>query len=93
MSIDYNLIGKRIQKSRKAAKMTQENLAEMMNVSVVYISQIERGVTKASLTTLDSICQCINCDLIYILFGVSQGENINFSNDFAREFLELSDKK
>ncbi|MDE6469462.1 MAG: helix-turn-helix domain-containing protein [Eubacterium sp.] len=69
MSIDYKLIGKRIQKSRKIADITQQKLAELMDVSVGYISQIERGITKPNLTTIDNICKHLKCDLNYIITG------------------------
>ena len=45
MSVDYQLIGRRISQYRRAERKTQENLAEGLGVSVGYISQIERGVT------------------------------------------------
>ncbi|MDE6469668.1 MAG: helix-turn-helix domain-containing protein [Eubacterium sp.] len=72
MGIDYKLIGKRIQTSRKKRNITQQELAEFMDVSVGYISQIERGITKPKLTTIDSICSYIGCDLIYIIAGVNE---------------------
>lgn len=71
MSIDYKLIGKRIQKSRKKRNITQQELAELMDVSVGYISQIERGITKPNLIMIDNICSCIECDLAYIINGAN----------------------
>lgn len=71
MSIDYKLIGKRIQKSRKKVNMTQQELAERLDVSVGYVSQIERGITKPKLTTIDNICKHIRCDLNYIITGTT----------------------
>lgn len=70
MSINYKLIGERIQKSRKEKNITQEELAELIEVSAGYISQIERGITKPNLTMMDIICTHIGCDLIYIITGI-----------------------
>lgn len=92
MSVDYRLIGKRIKKARKKANITQEKLAELMDVSVGYISQIERGVTKPKLTTIDNICNFIGCDLVYLIAGISKDENEYKNNDLYQEFLELSDQ-
>lgn len=71
MSIDYKSIGKRLQKSRKKANITQEELAELLDVSVGYVSQIERGITKPKLTTIDNICEHLKCDLNYIITGAT----------------------
>ena len=52
MNVDYGAIGQRIKQVRRSRDMTQERLAEALSVSVGYISQIERGVTKINLDTL-----------------------------------------
>ena len=46
MNVDYGAIGQRIKQVRRSRDMTQERLAEALSVSVGYISQIERGVTR-----------------------------------------------
>ena len=50
--MDYGAIGQRIKQVRRSRDMTQERLAEALSVSVGYISQIERGVTKINLDWL-----------------------------------------
>lgn len=47
MELDYRIIGSRIQARRKQKKITQEKMAEALNLSVGFISQIERGGHKA----------------------------------------------
>ena len=37
--MDYKLLGKNIKEARKSLKMTQEQLAEQIDVSTVFISQ------------------------------------------------------
>ena len=49
MNVDYSLIGERIKKTRKMRGMTQDALAERLGVSIGYVSQVERGITKISL--------------------------------------------
>lgn len=63
MNIDYCLIGSRIKKMRKAQNMTQETLAEKLDVSIGYISQVERGITKISLDLLGAISSILRCDV------------------------------
>ena len=49
---NYRLIGKRIRELREKFGMTQENLAEAIEVSVPYVSHIERGMKRPSLQIL-----------------------------------------
>ena len=49
MSIDYKSIGKRIKTARIRLDMTQERLAEQVNLSPSHLSNIETGTTKVSL--------------------------------------------
>ncbi len=45
-------LGRKIQKLRKAQKITQEELAEMVNISRVYMGYIEQGRESPSLKLL-----------------------------------------
>ena len=63
MNVDYGAIGQRIKQVRRSRDMTQERLAEALSVSVGYISQIERGVTKINLDTLAAVAAHLNCEL------------------------------
>lgn len=67
MNIDYKLIGSRIKEKRKSKKYTQEVLAEHMNVTVGYISQIERGITRVNLDTLAQISNILECDIASLI--------------------------
>ena len=52
MSIDYKSIGRRIKAARTRLDMTQERLAEQVNLSPSHLSNIETGTTKVSLPTI-----------------------------------------
>ena len=69
--MDYGAIGQRIKQVRRSRDMTQERLAEALSVSVGYISQIERGVTKINLDTLAAVAAHLNCELSELVTGVS----------------------
>ena len=47
--MDYYEIGQRIRRVRKAKGISQEQLAEMVGISVTHMSHIETGNTKLSL--------------------------------------------
>lgn len=85
MALDYSIIGERIRKSRIEKKMTQENLAEELNVSVAFISRIERGNTHLNLTRLSEICALLDVDEGTILNGTS----IDSKNYLSDEFYNL----
>lgn len=74
MKVDYSAIGGRIKARRKAQKKTQETLAESLSVSVGYISQIERGVTRVNLETLAEIAVELGCGLEALVTGVTGGQ-------------------
>ena len=44
-SMDYYKIGQKVRKYRKALNMSQEQLAEFINISVTHMSHIETGNT------------------------------------------------
>ena len=46
MALDYNVIGTRIKQARLAKNLTQEDLAEKIDVSVAFLSRVERGNSK-----------------------------------------------
>lgn len=71
MKVDYGSIGGRIKIRRKERNKTQEDLAEALSVSVGYISQIERGITRVNLDTLAEISAQLDCELPELISGVS----------------------
>ncbi|MDE6875234.1 MAG: helix-turn-helix transcriptional regulator [Lachnospiraceae bacterium] len=52
MEIDYVALGKRVKQIRKERKISQEQLAKQIDVSVPHMSNIENGKTKFSLQVL-----------------------------------------
>ncbi|MBP3539933.1 MAG: helix-turn-helix transcriptional regulator [Oscillospiraceae bacterium] len=55
------LIGKRIQKIRRAKGYTQQQFAEKIGLSTNYFSDIERGKSSARLAKLVSIINALEC--------------------------------
>ena len=56
----YSIMGKNIAKARIKNHLTQEQLAEKIDVSTVFISQIETAVRKPSLETIYKISVVLN---------------------------------
>ncbi len=62
-------IGKRIRIARDKARVTQEALAEYVEVSPQFVSDLERGVVGVSVETLRKICAALCVSSDKILFG------------------------
>lgn len=93
MSVDYQLIGRRIKQARKSNGITQEQLAERLDVSVGYISQMERGITKPNLEMLCGVCGVLNYDLGTLLTGCSTGQSSYLSDELYERCQTLSEQQ
>lgn len=93
MNIDYKLIGERIKKSRKSRAMTQEQLAEKLDVSIGYVSQVERGITKISLDLLGAISTILNYDIAFFISESATNSADYMETEITSEFKKLDQKK
>ena len=88
MSPDYNVIGRRIKTARTEQNLTQEELADKIDVSVAFMSRIERGGSKINLRRLTQIAETLNVSPGYLLTGSNTA-----SKDYLREdFRQVLDK-
>ncbi|MBR5572383.1 MAG: helix-turn-helix transcriptional regulator [Oscillospiraceae bacterium] len=67
--VDLVEIGKRIQMRRKQQGMTQEQLADKMDVSIQMVSNLERGNKAIRIENLIKLSQILNISTDYILTG------------------------
>ena len=65
MEINYALIGKRIRETRKQRGLSAEELAEIADLSTVYISYIENAKRKPSLESLIKISNALEILMNY----------------------------
>ena len=79
MTLNYKIIGSRIKIRRKMKDVTQEQMAEDLNLSVGFISQLERGICKVSLDTLANITEYLGCTFSDILEYNQHSESYNQS--------------
>ena len=66
--MNYFEIGQRIKNKRKENSLTQERLAEMVDISLTHMSHIETGTTKLSLPVLVRIANALKCTTDELLF-------------------------
>lgn len=72
--INYQLVGGKIKAGRKAAGLTQAQLAEKCEYSTSYISNIESGNFNMSLKILVTICRELQLDISEVL-GLNDEES------------------
>ena len=88
MAIDYGVIGSRIKQARLAKNMTQEDLADKIDISVAFLSRVERGNAHLNLRRLTQIAEVLKVSPGYLLTGSN-----TTSKDYLKEdFKNILDK-
>lgn len=64
---DENPLGQRLRERRIGLGMTLKEVADKAGFSVGFISQIERGITTPSLTSLVAVCRVLDADVSQFL--------------------------
>ncbi|MDE6593701.1 MAG: helix-turn-helix domain-containing protein [Oscillospiraceae bacterium] len=72
--MNYSKIGANIRELRRSQKITQEKLAEKANLSVRYISNIEKSDKHISLETLIKLASALNVTADRILRGNQEND-------------------
>lgn len=83
MELDYKAIGKRIKISRIKADLTQERLAEMVEISPTHMSNIETGTTRVSLTAIVSLANALSVTVDDLLCDSVVKSKVQFEKDIA----------
>ena len=93
MALDYSIIGERLKRARLAKNMTQENLAEQLDVSVAFLSRVERGHSHLYLNRLTLVCELLDVSEGYILSGSSENSESYLEEDFKKLLAKCSPEK
>ena len=95
VTVNYEDVGNKIHERRNFLKVTQENLANDINVSASFISDIENGRRKMSLETMIKISIALKTSLDYFVLDnvkdIKKKNNIKF--DELKNILETVDEK
>ena len=96
--MELQSIGKKIKDKRQQKNISQEKLAELVDVTPSYISNIESGNRVASLPTMLEIVKVLDLSLDYLLLENVTDDSDNIETDkFLIEFKnileQLNDKK
>lgn len=91
-NLEKSEIGQRIKHLRHLHDYTQAEFAEMIDISVNFLSEIENGKKGLSQDTLAKICHQLNVSADFILFGVKPEQNslIELANKLSVEELQTT---
>ena len=82
MQVDYKEIGKRVRKGRKENGFAQEELAELVNISAQYLSEVENHRKQISLTVLARISGVLGVTMDELLNGTRRIGDSSYCRDF-----------
>jgi transcriptional regulator with XRE-family HTH domain len=87
MKPDYVAIGARLKEARTLSKITQQELANFMDVSVSYVKNTERG-GKPSLEYLLVVSEKCQVSVDWLLTGVQKENNRDIENTASTQKIE-----
>lgn len=91
--MDKLTMGDRIKETRKKQKLTQEQLAERLGISVEFVGQIERGIKLPSMQVFVKLIETLNVSADYLLRdSVSTGQLLG-DNAIGRKIEKLNTKQ
>ncbi len=91
--LDFKLIGKRIREARTKKGISQEELSEMLEVTVTYISRVERGATKPNLVRLSQISIALETPIEKLITGTNVKNNIYLKKEFQELLSKCTPEK
>ena len=93
VAIDYGVIGSRIKQARLAKNMTQEDLADKIDISVAFLSRVERGNSHINLKRLNQLCGLLDVSESYLLNGASSSSENYLDKEFTDLIKSVSPEK
>ena len=92
INADLAKIGQRIQIRRKQQGYTQEQLADLMNVSIQMVSNLERGNKAIRIDNLIKLSEILEISTDYILTGKETADDIGDLNTRIEQLSERDRK-
>ena len=94
---DLKNIGQNIQKARLKKELTQEQLAEICNISYKHIGIIERGLSYGSIPLLIKICNALDISPNYVFGNIIKNSDNNSNievlpDEVLISYLKLNDE-
>ena len=91
--MDKLTMGDRIKETRKKRELTQEQLAEKVDVTLEYISQIERGLRTPSMQVFIKLVEVLDVSADYLLRDTVSTVNLYEDNVLGHKLKKLTPKQ
>lgn len=84
------IMGDRVKDLRKKKRLTQEQFAEKIGVSVQYVSEIERGISMPSMQVFVKILEVLDASADYLLRDMVSTGNLYGDKQMATKLERLA---
>jgi quercetin dioxygenase-like cupin family protein len=85
-------LGSRINKFRKQSGLTLQKLSELTDVSVGFLSNIERDLTSPSISNLQKICSALDIDLVKLIQPDEESKTVVRAHQRRKMFYSETSK-
>lgn len=93
MSVNYKMVGRQIRVRRRTQRMSQAFLAEQVELSVSYISCIERAKKQVSLEALVRIANSLDTTVDSLLIGSQINDPLTLTARWAELLSDCSNEE
>lgn len=91
--MDRVAFGSRLREARRISKLTQEQLAEKVNIGTTYVSDIERGTKFPSLNLFVKLVNALDVSSDFLLRGEIEAGKNSVYDDITKKLDTLTPKQ
>lgn len=93
MALKIENFGAKIKEARNSKDLTQEQLAEKVGISTVYMGEIERDIKQPSLSVLLDIAEALDVSVDYLLRDTVSSAKVYVNNELTQKLDKLTPKQ
>lgn len=91
--LNYESIGLRIRAARKDANLTQEKLAEALELSIAHVSGMENGKTGMAVQTVVKLANVLHVSTDWLLQDNLENYHINFETEIKSILTDCDEER
>lgn len=85
-------VGKKIKELRTNKKLTLKDMSEKTNLSIGFLSQLERGLTSVAIDSLEKIAEVLEVDLHYF-FGTAKSNKKHILRRYEQKVFQVENSR